>query len=52
MNNNHNYHGNKKPVECQECNTSMTLSCGENFLICDNVECDNEIELNLENDDE
>ena len=34
-------------VECKECNSSMTESDNGNFLICDNVECDNEIELNL-----
>ena len=49
---NYDYHGNDEPVECDVCNTSMTLSCGENFLICDSVDCDNEIELNLESDDE
>ncbi len=34
-------------VECQECFSLMTESDNGNFLICDNVNCDNEIELNL-----
>jgi len=49
--NNHNYHGNKEPVECSECNTSMIESCDGNFLICENVQCDNEIELEGDGDE-
>lgn len=49
-----NYHdqGEGEPIECPTCHSSMTLSCGENFLICDNVDCDEEIELNLGDDNE
>ena len=41
--NNYNYQGDKEPTECQECFSSMTESCDQNFLICDNIECDEEI---------
>ncbi|MCP5079015.1 MAG: hypothetical protein GY951_13290, partial [Psychromonas sp.] len=39
-------------VEYQECFSLMTESDNGNFLICDNVNCDNEIELNLGDEDE
>ena len=45
--NNHNYHGNEEPIECGVCNSAMTLSCNENLLVCDNHDCNEEIELNL-----
>ena len=50
--NNHNYHGNKNPIECPTCKSAMTVSDNENFLICDSLTCNEEIELNLGEDDE
>lgn len=43
--NNHNYHGDKDVAECSTCNSAMTESDNGNFLICDNVNCDNEVDL-------
>ena len=48
---NYNYHGNESPTECDECNSSMTLSDNGNYLVCDNfLVCDNQIKV--ESDDE
>ena len=40
-----------EPVECNKCFSSMIESCDGKFLICENVQCFNEIELKG-NDDE
>lgn len=48
-----NYHDDScnEPVECKDCNSSMTESDNGNLLICDNVQCDNEIKLKGKNDE-
>lgn len=43
--NNHTDTSTNEPVECNICNSSMTESDNGNFLICDNVNCYNEIKL-------
>ncbi|MBL4795880.1 MAG: hypothetical protein JKY50_00545 [Oleispira sp.] len=50
MNNYHDQSENE-PVECNVCHTSMIESCNGNFLICENVQCDNEIKLEGEGDE-
>ena len=42
---NYYYQGDKEPTECDVCFSAMTESDNGNFLICDNVDCDNKIDL-------
>lgn len=49
--NNHEYQGDKEPTECDICYSAMTESDNGNFLICDNLNCDNEISLGEQEDE-
>lgn len=51
MPNNYEDQSESEPVECSKCFTSMIESCDGKFLICENAQCNNEIELK-EKDDE
>lgn len=48
-----NYHDDScsELIECSTCFSSMAKSDKGNLLICDNVECDNEIELKGESNE-